>query len=161
MTQTHLKQDNCSSTEKGPWSSGYDISLTRRKSPVRIWVGPLLLLLLVGCSSSPSLSASLTDSTIPSGTETRLVVTVSNPNSEILQGTIDVRSDNDNAVDIVYPDDDKLALELYEDESVTRVFTITASSDTRRTDYEIVVDITNETGVIISESRVLSVRSQP
>lgn len=123
-----------------PWSSGYDVSLTRRRSPVRLRVGPLLLLVafLTGCTAQPSatITATLGDEQIQSGKNTTLTVTATNQGNKPVEGMMTTRSDGDQ-IRVTHPNPLLLDTTLYPGERITRVFTVTATTSTRRTDYAI------------------------
>lgn len=160
MIKTHINKDD-TTTRKGPWSSGYDISLTRRKSPVRIWVGPLIpilfLLVLTGCMyEDQTLEVTLQDSMIQSGEDTTLRVTVENAQNTTFTGTVTPHSESEK-LSVTYPEPDNLDLILLPNEKVTRVFTVSAESDTRRTDYEITIQLHNETQQVTNQTNILSV----
>lgn len=161
MTQ-RFKTRESSQRYTDPWSSGYDISLTRRKSPVRVRVGPLLtlffLLFLTACSPNPtSTNVDLADNTIQSGENTTLSVTVHNQADQPIQTTVLVTSDGEENVDITYPEQDLLTTTLYPDERITRILRIKAQTQTKRTDYEVTVDIVNESEIVETRRTTLTV----
>lgn len=144
-----------------PWSSGYDVSLTRRRSPVRLRVGPLLiaLLALTGCASpvNTDITADLAQTTIASGANTTLSVTATNNGAKPVDGTIRVTAGGEDTITVTHPDPGLLDTTLYADESVTRVFTVSATTTTRRTDYELSISYANQTQNYSTASTVLSV----
>ena len=146
-----------------PWSSGYDVSLTRRRSPVRLRVGPLLTLitvLLAGCGPvvpAATLDIELGSEDITSGSNTTLTVTATNTGEEALNGEIRVVTDGDNKVNVTHPSPDVLTTTLYADESVTRQFTVSGITTTRRTDYELTASYQNTTANHSQASTVLSI----
>lgn len=147
-----------------PWSSGYDVSLTRRRSPVRLRVGPLLIatltVLLLGCGSvipDASMSIELDDGEIRSNTTTTLSVAVKNSGGTPLNGDLHVTADGGGNANVTHPEPSVLDTTLYPGESLTRRFTVTAVTDTRRTDYEITAAYQNSSQNHTSTSTVVSV----
>ncbi len=146
-----------------PWSSGYDVSLTRRRSPVRLRVGPLLAfltLVLAGCGSvipTATVDIELGSEEIAPGENTTLTVKAANTGNTALNGEITVTTDGADKVNVTHPDTSILETTLYPDESVTRRFTVTGTTTTQRTDYEITVAYKNTSTNHSEESTVISI----
>jgi len=124
-------------------------------------VGPLLILLiaLTGCSSpvNTSLQAELDQTTITSGANTTLSVTAENHGEQRVSGSLNVDAGGENTIRITHPEPRLLDTTLHPDESTTRVFTVTANTTTRRTDYELTVTYENQTMTYDTTNTVLSV----
>lgn len=107
-----------------------------------------------------TINMNLKDSKITTNDETTLQITVKNTGKTLMEGELEVIPDDMQAVNVTHPDPSVLNINLYPDESITRVLSVRGQTKAIRTDYKIFARITHENETVSSNEIILTVTQE-
>jgi len=117
-----------------------------------------LAILISGCVDqiTGSVTADLDDSSIYSGRNTQLTVNAKNTGNIPFSGYFTISTNKPDIVKIGYPNSEGLKFTLQPGETTgDKILSVSATSETRRTDYDIIVKIVTDGNKVIDMDNVI------
>ncbi|MCF7872162.1 hypothetical protein K9L97_03945 [Candidatus Woesearchaeota archaeon] len=116
------------------------------------------LFLIVACQTKTNetlLIADMKDSSIISGESTQIIIEVSNNGDVVLDGELEIYSEDEENVQIEYSDDERISINLAPEENIKRVIPVTGKTSSLRTDYLITVNLIGSNKSILGSAKTV------